>query len=457
VEHLPGAKKCPEFRQFSWYKPVLKSQRMREERIEPGVFGFWSHSITIPAGIEADLSRVQLEAVLCHEWHHARRRDNLAAAVQMLTQATFWFYPVVWMIGRKLAEERELACDRGVLEERASTDYAEHYAEGILRVCKLYANSPLTCVGGVTGADLRARIESILKNRQPRQLSRTKRWALLAAVAIGTSTPLIIGFLTSPAAFAQNNNSFLGLSSTADKKFEVATVRLNMSGSEDFRLGPPGHVSITIENVPLRGIIVQSFRTQRNMVVGIPGWAETEKYDITGKGSDPGAANPEVWEMMRSLLIERFHLKYHIENREMAVFALTIASRGHKLTIGEQGQCAQAIKAGKNCGDVAQPPFGAEIHNMPIGALITAIGAVRAGRPLIDKTGLTGKYDAKLRWVPDGVKFENLDLQDIPPESRPPDVSLSEALEQQAGLKLVPQRADLPVLVVDAVTRPDAN
>ena len=311
-------------------------------------------------------------------------------------------------------------------------------------------------MAGITGADLEARVESILRNEQPRELGNVRSWALGFALFAAVAGPAIVGFLTAPAAFAQQANSFVGLATSAEKKFEVASVKRNESGGQGFRLGPPGNGSITITNVALRGIIVQSFRTQPNMVAGIPDWAQTEKYDIVGKGPDPKATNPEVWEMMRSLLIERFHLKYHIENREMPVFALTVAPRGLKLTLGENGRCAQEIKAGKNCGDILVPPFGTAMYNMPIGALITGIGA-RAGRPIVDKTGLTGKYDVNVTWLPDGVKLEDLDLQNIPPEYRPQDVSIFDALEQQIGLKLTPERAAMPVVVLDSLSRPDPN
>jgi uncharacterized protein (TIGR03435 family) len=140
----------------------------------------------------------------------------------------------------------------------------------------------------------------------------------------------------------------------------------------------------------------------------------------------------------------------------MPVYALTIAPRGVKLTPGENGRCKQDLKEGKACGDILVPPFGSAMYNMPIGALITGIGA-RAGRPIIDRTGLTGKYDANVTWLPDGVKLENLNLNDIPPEFRPEDVTIFEAFEQQAGLKLVPERAAVAVVVVDSVSRPDPN
>lgn len=425
---------------------------MHEERIEPGVFGLWRQSILLPEGMEARLSETQFQAVLSHEWTHTQRRDNLTAALQMIAEAIFWFYPVVRMVGRKLMEERELACDQAVLEH---TD-AEDYAEGILNVCKLYYASPLRSMAGISGPDLKTRVALILRNQRSRELGTLRRWVLGAAMVLLIAGPVVTGLLTAPAAFAQQANSFVGLATSAEKKFEVATVKLNESGNPGSRLGPPGRGSITIVNYPLRNLIVQAFRTQRGMVFGTPGWADTERYDVVGKGPDSSATNPEVWEMMRSLLIERFHMKYHVEEREMAVYALTVLPRGHKLTLGENGRCAEAIKAGENCGDILVPPFGSAMYNMPIGALITGIGQ-RAGRPIVDKTGLTGRYDVNLRWLPDGVKMEDLDLTKVPAEFRPEEVSVFQALEQQAGLKLEPARAPMKVVVIDSLSRPDPN
>jgi uncharacterized protein (TIGR03435 family) len=190
------------------------------------------------------------------------------------------------------------------------------------------------------------------------------------------------------------------------------------------------------------------------MVFGGPDWIGNERFDITGKGPDPSATNPEVWEMMRSLLVERFHLKYHVEDREMAVLALTIAKGGHKLIPGEQGRCADEIKQQRSCGDILVPRFGAGMYNMPVGALVTSLSG-RAGRPVVDRTGLAGRYDVNLSWMPDGMTAEQ--LEGIPRDARPQDVSMFEALEQQAGLKLEPSRAPMPVLVIDSVDRPSDN
>ena len=430
--------------------PVLESQTMQRDGLEPGLVGIWRQAILLPKGLDTSLSGDQLQAVLLHEWHHARWHDNLTAAGQMAVEAVFWFHPVVWWIGRRLIEERERACDQAVLEQAPPAAYAE----AILNVCKWYHPAPLRCVSGVTGADLRARIESVLRGTRPSPLGMVKGCVLAATWSSLLIAPVLLGLVTAPPIFAQQGNSFQGLSTTAVKTFEVATVKQNSGETPGSRLGPPGRGAITIVNLPLRNIIVQSFRTQRPMVFGGPSWIDEERFDIVGKGPDATVSNPEVWEMMRSLLIERFHLTFHVEHREMPVFDLTIGKNGHTLTAGEQGRCAEELKQGRLCGDILVPPFGTGMYNMPIGALITGIGA-RAGRPLVDRTGLTGRYDITLSWMPDGMTPER--LAEIPPEIRPQEMGLFEALERQAGLKLEPSRAQMPVLVIDSVEHPTAN
>ena len=96
----------------------------------------------------------------------------------MLVEAIFWFHPLVWWIGARLIEERERACDEEVLQQGTQP---EVYAEGILRVCKSYLESPLSCSSGVTGADLKQRIEVIMTNRILPELTLTRK-LLLASV-----------------------------------------------------------------------------------------------------------------------------------------------------------------------------------------------------------------------------------------------------------------------------------
>src|SRR4029077_3441034 len=127
--------------------------------LEPGIFGITRPVLVWPEGISKHLEDAHLEAILAHELWHVRRRDNLAAALHMLVEAMFWFHPLVWWLGARLVEERERACDEEVLRLGNSP---ETYAEGILKVCKLYVESPVLCVSGVTGANLKRRIEEIM-------------------------------------------------------------------------------------------------------------------------------------------------------------------------------------------------------------------------------------------------------------------------------------------------------
>jgi beta-lactamase regulating signal transducer with metallopeptidase domain len=136
-------------------------------RIEPGVFGIRKPVLLLPEGITKFLSQDQLETVVAHKLCHMRRRDNLTAAIHMMVETIFWFYPPVWWIRTRLIEERERACDESVLQAGSA---ANVYAESILNVCKFYIESPLACVSGVTGSDLNKRITRILAEHTVRQL-----------------------------------------------------------------------------------------------------------------------------------------------------------------------------------------------------------------------------------------------------------------------------------------------
>jgi len=130
--------------------------------VEPGLVGILRPMILLPRGIAQALSAAEIDAILAHELAHWRRRDNLLAAIHMLVTALFWFHPMVWWIGARLNAERENACDEAVLEQGKSPQL---YAACILKVCRLYLQSPLPCAAGVAGADLRRRVEAIMANR----------------------------------------------------------------------------------------------------------------------------------------------------------------------------------------------------------------------------------------------------------------------------------------------------
>ncbi len=170
-------------------------------RLEPGVFGVFRPVLLLPEGITDRLTPSQWNAILAHELCHVRRRDNLTAAIHMAVEAIFWFHPLVWWIGKRLVDERERTCDEEVL--LAAGD-PQDYAEGILNVCKLYVESPLACVSGVTGSNLKNRIRAIMTERVAGDLNFAKKLVLTAAGMAALAAPIGVGILHAPRLLAQS-------------------------------------------------------------------------------------------------------------------------------------------------------------------------------------------------------------------------------------------------------------
>jgi hypothetical protein len=158
------------------------------------VVGIVRPVLLMPAEITTRLTAAQLDAVMRHELCHLRRHDNLTSAIHMLVEAIFWFHPLVWWIGARMLEERERACDESVVQSGSDPRI---YAEAILRVCRSCLASDLACVAGVSGADLKLRLEAIM-TKEVKSLSSGKRFALAVLALAAVSTPVMVG-LASPA------------------------------------------------------------------------------------------------------------------------------------------------------------------------------------------------------------------------------------------------------------------
>jgi bla regulator protein blaR1 len=185
--------------------------RSTRQHLEPGIFGIVRPILLLPEGIRERLSAEQLDAVIAHEVAHASRRDNLTAAVHMLVEAVFWFFPLVWWIGARLLEERERACDEAVLESRGEP---LSYAEGILRVCKSYVEAPLQCVSGVTGSDLKKRITRIIASPVIRKLDLSRKVLLAMAAICLVTVPVAVGVMHAAAPQSQAAAQQTGIAGT---------------------------------------------------------------------------------------------------------------------------------------------------------------------------------------------------------------------------------------------------
>jgi hypothetical protein len=178
----------------------------------------------------------QLEAILAHEMCHVRRRDNLTFALHMLVETLFWFHPLVWWIQGRLVEERELACDEAVLQ---SGNEAEVYAEGILKVCKFYVESPLACAAGVSGADLKKRVARIMTEQMGRNLSWAQKLVLCIAGLVAVMMPVAFGLSHAGVGKTEFQDNPKDVKLPA---FEVASIKPNKASDDRmmFMMTPDG-------------------------------------------------------------------------------------------------------------------------------------------------------------------------------------------------------------------------
>jgi uncharacterized protein (TIGR03435 family) len=407
--------------------------------LEPGLFGVLNPVLLIPEGITTLLTPSQLDAILEHELCHARRRDNLTGAIHMIVETIFWFHPLVWWIGKRLMEERERACDEQVLSR---TGDPETYAEGILAVCRFYLRSPLLSASGITGSNLRKRIETIVANPDVHSLDLRRKLVLALAGAATVTIPFAIGVVSSPATLAQSpaaGGKRLG--------FEVASIKASKPGGNGSTLLTDRAGGFTTENATLRTIIAFAFGVRGFEMSGGPSWLDSDRFDIVAK-PEARSTPAQVPQMVQSLLADRFQLKFHRETKEMRVLALVAGKNGPKLKPTKPEDDAARPNRGFQGGSGELTALGADMA-----ALATRLSAI-VGLPVIDRTALTGRFDFKLQWTPDSpVQMKSPDEPVAASEHGP---SIFTAV-QQLGLKLESQKRPVDIIVIDSVEKPSSN
>jgi bla regulator protein blaR1 len=442
--------------------------------LEPGVVGLWKPVILLPKGIDTYLTARQLAAVLAHEVCHARRRDNLTAAIHMLVEALFWFHPMVWWIGSRLIAEREHACDEHVVAE---TEEPIAYAEGIVTICRRSVETPLMSVSGVGGADIKARIDSILANRIQLSLTLPKRLALIAAAVVSLVIPIITGAIDAAALAAGQLPGFAPVGPLVDPetRFEVASIKPFDPTRGTMRISTtPGRYDVA--GLPTQLMFVQALSVPVDRIIGLPDWITTERYAIAAKAPD-GAPPNALPVMLRNLLKDRFMLATHRETRELPVYNLVFARSDKRFGPAfteTSAECRAMINARNEALQRGGPPsttapdpngclssrFGpgiAGFKGAPM-AMIVTILTQQVGRPVLDKTGLTGPYDFTLKWTPDpgsgGLTPFGLPAGAPPTAADPDTPNFFTALQEQLGLKLESARAPVEVIVIDRLEKP---
>jgi bla regulator protein BlaR1 len=430
--------------------------------LEPGVVGFLNPVLLLPEGILKKLTPQQLEAVLAHEQSHARRRDNLTSAFHMIVEAIFWFHPVVWWIGAKLLEERERACDEAVL---SLGNEPSVYAEGILNVCKSYLESPLRCVSGVTGADLKLRIRTILSGRVAKDLSFGRKTVLIAATSMILGAPIFVGALVAPAVHERSMIVSIPQNANAAKfeKFvaEVVSIkRRDLNTTSDSWGMVPGSDTFSARNVSLMEIARVAFSIGHGSdgrVLGAPSWFTSDRYDIDAKVDGavadalqklpPDQRQHAIQHILLGILADRCKLVVHRETKELPIYTLVVGKGGLKLKEISPEKLDPSSR-----GVQMQSAGGPMVGRMATMEDLAQFVSYILGRTTVDKTGLAGNYDFTVKWTLD-------DAQGIAAESSE-DIFKEHffaAIQDQLGLKLESSRGPVEVIVIDRVERPSGN
>jgi uncharacterized protein (TIGR03435 family) len=416
-------------------------------KLEPGVFGIFRPILWLPAGIADHLDDTELEAILAHELCHIRRRDNLLAALHMLVESLFWFHPLVWWLGARLEEERERACDEEVVRLGGQPQI---YAEGILKVVEFYLASPVPCAAGVTGGELKGRIESIMTDRFARELTLGRKILLAAAALVAISVPFGIGVMTPRPSHAQSHANPPSPAAPAPA-FEVASVKPSSPQAVGVRMRrDPG--LLDYGNVALIEILSAAYNVD-NLLIDGPSTIRA-RYDIVAR-IPKGAPASQIPAMLQRLLAERFKLRVHHETKATDVYVLAVGKGVPKLERAEDDPAADpndrnvVATFGKSSssgfhvlGDVPPPELAfqaVEVTMVKFSVLLKSY----VQSPVVDRTGLQGRYNFTFQF--DGGLPDATEPDHIPP-------SLFTAVER-LGLKLEARRIPVDHLVVDHVEK----
>jgi len=433
--------------------PMLRSLDM----VEPGIFGIFHPLMLWPDRLSERLENEHIEGILAHELVHVRRYDNLTAAIHMLVEVVFWFYPMVWWIESRMLQERERACDEAVVQLAGRP---EVYAEGLLKACRFCAESPLICVSGITGADLRDRIVRIMTEHLVQKMDLSRKLLLGGVAFVSLAIPVTLGLsakLDAATTINVNSPGQLEEPATTNKDtavdlapLAIASIRQVAPRDNDARLTNFTDVGVTFRSVAIASIVQTAFLPQPTLsvdddrIVGLPGWTKSERYDVEAKVDYEDVLKWKALSLtqkslaLQPLLVKRFNLQFHHEARERPTYSLVVAKNGPKLLKAQLGA------GGNDQSTVA--PGKIVLKGSSVSVLASLLSSQGLSHVVVDKTGLTDMYDITLRWSPDDIGSSDASLP-----------SLFTALQEQLGLKLEYNKNPIDVIVIDHIERPSAN
>jgi uncharacterized protein (TIGR03435 family) len=233
--------------------------------------------------------------------------------------------------------------------------------------------------------------------------------------------------------------------------FEVATIKPVSSDAERGRyITMQGTNRFVGKDYTLKLLIAAAYNLNPHVISGGPEWVDSEHYDITAL--TPGDVRPtrdEQMNMLRKLLTDRFRLSFHRESREFSIYVMEATKGGPKLRLSTKPDDPPAL-----INVVYPQKIELPARNVTMADFASMLQRAVLDRPVVDKTGLTGKYDFDLEWAQDESQFNG----EVGAASADANASpFFTAIQQQLGLKLVAAKGPVDALIVDKAERPSAN
>ena len=253
-----------------------------------------------------------------------------------------------------------------------------------------------------------------------------------------------------------------GAQAPKDPAFDVAAIKpASDTQAFSFSMVQPGGRYIG-QNMSLRLLIKTAYGVHDSQIIGGPSWIDSDRWDINAKAEgykDPGLFRDVSRLMVRPLLADRFKLVMHHEQRELPVYALVLAKPNEfgpqfrrddscdpKGSAIPPAQGSPEPTGNMACGADGFNPRHLWARGMTLNYMLIGLGRTSIDRVVVDHTGLTGKFDWEVQWIPDDLRVDAVRGPDGP--------SIFQAFRDQLGLKLEPTRDRVDVLVIDRVERP---
>ena len=233
--------------------------------------------------------------------------------------------------------------------------------------------------------------------------------------------------------------------------FEVATVKPVEADAKAGRIFKmDGTHRWVATNYTLKNLIALAYDLNPRTISGGPGWIDTQQFNI--EAVTPGDVRPlrlEQMQMLRVLLVERFGLKFHRQEKEFAIYALTVAKGGPKLKAAAKPDDPPQLVGVVYPGKIEVPA-----KSVPMDDFVAMLQRATLDRPTVNRTGLEGKYDFDVYWAPDETQYGGA-IAPAPDDA--PSPPLFTAVQEQLGLKLEATRGMVSAMVVDGAVRPEAD